>query len=516
MSELTAAFPAGTNDDSSDVATLATGVGLMFGGRILGRTLRVLSQVVLARLLGPVFFGMYAIGWALLSIVGLVAMLGLDNGVIRYATRYWHSDPPRLKGVLVQSLGIAVLAGLLSGCIIYFASPYLASALLREPRLEMVFRWLAPLLGMYVGVTVAAAACRVSKQAQYSIMLEDLIPPAVNLLLVLIFLLMDWGLWGAMLALVVSYGVSTSLIIPFFRRLYPAIFAPRITAVFISPKELMSFALPTSLAIMSGTLMLWADRLLLSYFRPAGEVGIYQAAAQLSALFPMLLSAIVAIFSPMIADLHQRQERAQLNELFKISTKWALYASVPLFLTICFTSRDLMVVVFGPQYAEGATALVILATTQLINAGTGAVGFLLMLTGQQNRWFSISALWLAVDLILNWLLIPALGITGAALATGIAVSGMFIVGLFEVKRSLTLWPYDRRYIKGGVAAVAAVGLMLILGVVAKLGSPVLNLLSMLVTSLGVFTIVLVLLGLDDEDRQFINALRARALLPAQR
>jgi len=245
------------------------------------------------------------------------------------------------------------------------------------------------------------------------------------------------------------------------------------------------------------------------YFLPEAEVGIYQAASQSSLLFATILGAMNAIFSPMIAELIHQKEKQQLEELFRVSTKWGLYLSVPLFLTLCFVPREVMTVVFGLQYEGGYMLLVILAVAQLVNVGTGAVNILLIMAGYQKRWLVTSTVMLAVNIGLNALLIPQVGLVGAAVATAATVCGLFVAGLLQVRHLLKIWPYDGRYLKGFLAtlltALALWGLQS-----ANVASPALALTLALVISGFVFSLTLLVSGLDSEDRHFISLVLMRS------
>ena len=197
----------------------------------------------------------------------------------------------------------------------------------------------------------------------------------------------------------------------------------------------------------------------------------------------------------------------RLGELFKVSTKWELYVSLPLFLVMCFAPREVMTVVFGASYESGSLPLVILALAQLIHVGTGPVGLLLIMTGYQNRWLLISGMMLFVNSALNWLLVPRLGLPGAAVATACAFGGLFFSGLLQVRRLLGIWPYDRRYRKGLLATVSAASALLLLGIV-DVTSPTLSLLLTLTVSSGVFVAALLLMNLDTEDRELIDLIQA--------
>jgi O-antigen/teichoic acid export membrane protein len=478
-------------------------------GKLIGRGLNVFGQVVLARLLGPELFGLYAIGWTILSVVRLIAPLGLDKGVIRFAAQYWPSDQARLKGVWVQSLGLALSSGLLLGVGFYIVAPWLEQVY-QKPGLSSVVRWLAIAFPLATGLIVAAATTRVSQRTKFSVYAQDVSQPLVNLILILTFYWLGWGISGALAAGIISFGLGFALAIYYVRRLFPAVFQPRIKSTF-SGKEFLVFSLSASLAGAFGMFMVWSDRLIVAYFRPLAEVGIYQAASQTTMLFGIILSAFAAICSPMIVDLSSRKQTKRLETLYRVSIKWTLYLSIPIFLTICFAPREFMVVVFGVEYKEGWLPLVILSVGQMMIVATGTMGLILTMSGYQNRWATIVGTMLIVNIVLNLILVPQWGLIGAALSTACTLGVRAAWGVIQLKYTLGIWPYDRRLLKGLIATtLTALGLFFL----AKSGitSPTLKLLFTAMVSFGIFwAALLIFFGLDPEDQEVSLLIKSRLL-----
>jgi O-antigen/teichoic acid export membrane protein len=270
---------------------------------------------------------------------------------------------------------------------------------------------------------------------------------------------------------------------------------------------MIAFSAPTALADISGVVISRVDRLILGFYWPSAEVGVYQAAGQISLILVVILSAFNMILMPMIADHYHRGDMRQLEELFRVNTKWGIYAIAPLMLVITFIPSDVMGVIFGSDYIDGAAALVILCLGQFVNIATGATGTLLIMTGRQTTWFRLSIVALVANLTLNLTLIPRWGMIGAATATATTVGALLLSSLLIVNRTLRLWPYDRRYLKGIAAAAAAA--VALFGVQQLALSPLPNLLVTATVATLVFFGVLILLGLDPEDRSFIELLMRR-------
>ena len=499
----------GSRESGADphVATLATGAGTSLVGKVTGRALHVLTLVVLARLLGPAGFGLYAVGWTVLRLTGLIAALGLNSGVIRFGARLWKKEPARFSGVVRRSVSMSLLSGTVAGAVLFSLASFLSQQVFHEPDLKIVFQVFATAFPFAAGLRVAAAATRISRRMEFSVYAEELSQPLANLALVLLFSLLGWRLLGAVSAAVASFVIAFVVAILLLGRAFPELTSQQARPRFPF-REILLFSLSASVAESLGILNLWLDRLFVAFFLPSFEVGVYHATSQASMLFALILASFAAIFSPMIAECHAAGDMARLESLFRISTKWTLYVSLPFFVVICSAPQELLTVIFGADYAPGAVPLVVLTLGQVPNVATGAVAPLLVMTGHQRFWLLLSATAVLLNAVLNFLLIPRWGLSGAAFATAATISLLFTLGLFWVRRVLGLWPYDRRYLKGLQAALVSVIAVALLSQV-NVGSPALRLLLTAVLSFGSFGIALHALGLDSEDHELIRLIRTR-------
>lgn len=500
---------------NENINQLAKGASISFLGRLLGRGIQTLSQIFLARFLGPTQFGLYAIGWTLLRSGSVIAPLGLNYGVIHFATKYWPNNLAKITSVLRKSFLFTLLSGCILGGLFYFYAPWLAINIFKNSELISVLKWFAIALPIATILRWGASATQITKRMHYSVYAEDLSQPISNFFFILVFYFLGFGLIGAASASFFSFAVALIVVSLYLYRLFPAAFSFSNRGDPHPSKELLFFSLPTAFTGFFTVALPWMDRLFIGYFRSETEVGIYQAISQTSILFAIIVNSFNAILSPMIAELFHKQQLSQLNELFKISTKWGVYISLPAFLIICFTPQELLIFVFGQEYSGGFLSLIILTVAQMINVATGAVSFLLIMTGHQKLWLLISGITLLVNLLLNYFLIPQLGQIGAAISTATSVTILFLLGLFQVKKRLALWPYDQRYVKGAIAALITAGLLALANAL-KLSSSTLQLFLSTLISFGVFPFMLIAFGLDFEDRQFISLFKKYVLKKIQK
>lgn len=496
-----------TSDSRTDAEKVMKGAGFYLIGGLLGNGFQIAVQIILARTLGTELFGLYALGWTLLRIMGTITPLGMENGVLRFATPHWPSDSSGLKDILFQALGTTLGFSMVVSGVFILAAPWLAIDVFQDYRLEGVIRGFAVAFPLFAGMKVASAATRVSQEAKFSVYTEQLLQPAVQMILVILFCILGWGLNGAVAAVVLSFGFGITLAWHYVRTLYAYAFAAPWSGRLIN-RKLLAFSLPTTLVSTLLLLNIRADRFFIGYFRSVEEVGIYQAVSQVSIVFMIIFIAFNAIFTPMIADLYERGEIARLGQIFSITTKWGLNVGLLVYIVILSVASELVPVIFGVSYGGNAILLIILSTAELINVVAGGAGIVLVMTGHPNRWLRISVFALLINIVLNILLIPTLGIIGAAISTMCGVITLVSLGLLDVRRTLGLWPYDRRHLKGLVAALITITVLWLIQSMISV-SPIIRILISCLVGLSMYGTNLLLLGLDPEDRDFLLMARSR-------
>jgi O-antigen/teichoic acid export membrane protein len=219
---------------------------------------------------------------------------------------------------------------------------------------------------------------------------------------------------------------------------------------------------------------------------------------------------------PIISELHSKRELVQLGRFYQVTTKWIFAFNLPLFLIVLLFSRYIMLI-FGNDFVAGATGLVILSVGNLIDAGTGINGEMILMTG--NAWLNTinTVIALTLQLTLSFLLIPMWGVVGAAIAVAVATSALNIIRTIEVFVTMRFLPYNKSFVKPVVAGVAAAlatrGMAQWFLARGDLISTGLNIGFLLIT----YAAMILILGLSEEDQMVITRLRGRltAILPGQ-
>jgi len=126
--------------------------------------------------------------------------------------------------------------------------------------------------------------------------------------------------------------------------------------------------------------------------------------------------------APQLARLYNAGEKEKLQRVVTLSVRAVCAISLPVALVLIVWGEPIVGFVFGNEYSGAADALAILCIGQLINTSAGSVGAVLSMTGNDQLVFIGALLALTVNTVLALVLIPAYGLTGAAVSFAVSIS----------------------------------------------------------------------------------------------
>ena len=178
----------------------------------------------------------------------------------------------------------------------------------------------------------------------------------------------------------------------------------------------------------------------------------------------MPLLSLNNIFAPTIAELHSKGEMQKLESMFKLMTRWSIIFSLPIFLIMVLFAPYLLALP-GASFVSAWPLLIAFSVGSMINAGTGAVGYMLLMTGYQRLSFLNSLVAVAVNIVLGILLTPRYGAMGTAMSTGLAICALNFMRVLQVRVILKMYPWRSDIVKpigAGLLSGALIGGLLYL------------------------------------------------------
>jgi O-antigen/teichoic acid export membrane protein len=180
-----------------------------------------------------------------------------------------------------------------------------------------------------------------------------------------------------------------------------------------------------------------SDILMVGYFLNNTKAGFYAVASKLATLSSLGLAVADYIVMPRIAALFESRQYGKLQKMVRSASFQILSISLPVMLVLIIFGKVILGF-FGLPYKDSYIPLVILLVGQLVNAATGMVGGLMMVTGHQRKFFIFYAGAILLQFVMNILLIRPLGINGAAISTTVAMVFLNMAAYFFVRKNLRI------------------------------------------------------------------------------
>jgi len=494
-------------------------------GLVTSGIFQLLLVVIVARGLGPAVAGLFLEAIALVMILSKIGELGASTGLVRTVSRFralgQSLDLRQAVDVAVWPVAI-VSASLAVGT--FVSAPQLAIVFFddaHQAEATELIRLLAPVLPLASGTLVALAATHGLGTMMPYVVVQNIALPAARLLLVLVAILagLSGVAAGAAWALpaAVAYPVSTAVLVKLLRRAEGqasgATWPPRAASELAA--EFWRFAAPRGIAGILTIAVTWMDVLLVGALRSTREAAIYAAASRLAVVGAYALEAVGLAVAPRISAVMARGPGERVEALYRTATSWLTTLVWPFYMAVAVFSPWIMGV-FGPEFVAGETALAILSAAMLVKLATGNVSTVLLLGGMSSWSLLNSASSLILNVVLNLLLTPRMGITGAAIAWAASITLASLAPLVQIRIFLGLRPpWGGGFLLVALAAGACYGA---LGMAVRhgLGMSWATFAIFVVTATGLYVAVLWRFRELLHFPELVESLRARGGRPRRR
>lgn len=353
-------------------------------GNVANYSLQLGAQIILARLLGPENYGLFALGRLVLAITNMVANFGLAWGLVQAQ----NINDEDVRFVFTwQLISGAVAAGGL-----YLLSPLIAS-FFNEPRIEAIVQWLS--LACIISSLTAPASSLLRRKLDFK---------SINIIEVTSYLIgyiaigIPCAVYGAgVWTLVAAWLTQTlcALLLTFIR--CPHSIKPLIWY------EGASAMAGVGYTVFATNLCNWLlsnlDRTLLGRFLDAQVVGLYTVGYNLAnAPNSLFVGALQPTFLAAAARIQSEPNRLRSAYLSVLASVWILI--LPTFVLFGFIAQDLIGVLYGSAWVSSGIVLAILALSMPAYVTFGLSTPILWNTGRKH-WESL-------------LQLPVLAVTGFA------------------------------------------------------------------------------------------------------
>jgi O-antigen/teichoic acid export membrane protein len=420
--------------DRSDSRLAQLVAGKVFLVRVGSAMLALASQVLLARWMGRFEFGIYIYVWTWVLMIGALSDFGLSSAARRFIPEYTElKSLDRLRGFLTGSrwlaFGVATGIGIAGAIGVTLLAPWL-------DHFAVVPLYLACVTIPVYGLVQVQAGIAQSYDWPNLALMPFYIWRQLTITVLMgaayLFSAPTGAVTAMIVAVVTTWAVTIAQLVMLDRRLKAKVPAgPKL----YETKTWVATSLPIFVVEGFYLLLTYVDILALEHYRSPDEVAVYYAGARLLAIVAFVYFAIAGATTHKFTQYHISGDQKRLASFFAETIKWTFWPSLLACALILALGRPLLGL-FGAGFESGYDVMFILAVGMLSRAAVGPAERLLNMLGERKQCALIYAVAFAINLVLCVVLIPRMGIEGAAVATSSALVMESIALYLVAKRRL--------------------------------------------------------------------------------
>jgi O-antigen/teichoic acid export membrane protein len=447
--------------NTSTRQTLAKNSFWLLIGDVFGRLLKLAIVVVATRELGVEGWGIFSYG---LAFVGLFFLLG-DFGINTFITKEMSKDTENKHKYLATAIIIR-----LSFLLVFFLAAILAGPHLGK--IELGFSMILVLATFSIFESIREFAMSINR-SQQRMEVEGFSKILINLSITVIgIILLSQSAEPFSIAMAYMIGsiLATIYILWAIRGELKNIKWKFSRENF---KIIYNFSWPIVIMSFFG-LLFSLDTIMLGQMKSATEVGLYTTGQRIISLSSMIPGLLAASLLPIFSKYEQNSKRA--GAIFEKIMTALLAFGIPIVVGGIFFSRDIIALMFGPEFLAGTLVLQILMISILASFPNIILTNLIFSKNLQKTFIFVTTFGVLLDIGLNFWLIPIYGAVGAAASTVLAE--LIIVG--------ANWRKMKKFVPFSV--IPKLGKVVLATVIMTLGILLLN-------AIGIHFVIVIILAI---------------------
>jgi O-antigen/teichoic acid export membrane protein len=414
----------------SEYPVFAKRVGLIGIVRFIPRLSTIILLPILTKTFEASGYGIWSLILAGISLMMPLVMLGLLSAMVRFLpAKTDKSDFSKgFFSVFFTILFISVVISLL----VFLSSNFIATTLFKDAAVIPIIKLASALIILEALNQTSLESFRTFGQIKsYSVLIT--IQPFMEVGLILLFVLSGFGVFGAVLALLITRGFI--LLISLVRIIrYCGVRLPDPSLL----RSYLLFGLPLVPGVFFEIIAGSSDRYVIGFLRGPAEVGIYSAAYGLGSIVVFAIGPITYILSPTTSKLFDKNEIDEVKVYLLYSLKYFFMLCIPAVFGISILAKPVLYSLTTPEFVTLGIFITPLVAFSMIFEGVRAIYSQVLMLFKRTKIIGIASIIAGLtNLVLNIALIPYFGIIAAAATTLLSYG---ILGFM-------MYYYSRKYIK---------------------------------------------------------------------
>jgi O-antigen/teichoic acid export membrane protein len=199
-------------------------------------------------------------------------------------------------------------------------------------------------------------------------------------------------------------------------------------------RRIMAYSLPRTLMSGLEQTVIWIDVVLVGVILGSTQAGIYGSASRFVSAGVVVLTALRIVVAPRFSALLAAERRTEVEELYAVTARWILLFGAPIYLLLAVFAPTVLSWL-GKDFHDGASSLVILSLGSIVVLAAGNIQSLLLMSGRSGLGAFNKMIVVAFNVTSNFVLIPLIGIEGAAISWAGAMVLDTSLAAYQVRRA---------------------------------------------------------------------------------
>lgn len=409
----------------------ALDISWVFISQVITLATSFLLSLILGRFLGAFALGLYTMTLTIYIIASLVGGFGIPIAIVKYVAEY-KDNKVKLDNYVTTSIINSFVFGVIAGLFLFTISGKLASIfnILELKDLVKIIAFSLPFLAVNNTMLGLLNGLRIMKPYSFRASVRS----ALLFSFTILFIGIGLDVKGAVLALLISEIGTLFLLLYVSGKFFSFVIRDYVKTT----KELVKFGSQLFLAGVVYMVNTQMDILLVGYFLMEKDVGIYAIAIALSKAFLLFPAAISTITYPAISEYNNKGMHKAIDIMINKSMKYSLTALSIIGILIIFFSENIILLLLKSEFLPAVMPNAILIFGMIFFGSMLSIGSAFSAVNRPDISFKINILVAVVNLSLGIILIPTLGIIGAAISTGISFSILTIATIYLLNKILNV------------------------------------------------------------------------------
>ena len=409
--------------------------GIVFVLRMGGMFLSYVAILIISNYFGAEVYGRYSLSLVLLQFLVLIFSLGLTSSTVKLTAdiNFFQKKKP-LNRYLLNSIILLIASTIVCSLFVVVFKDKLAIYLFKDKKLIPYFNYISIFVVFAAFHAFIAEFIRARhKFVQYGIYLY-VMPYVLLIAFLLLTKYLNYDESFTFLSYLLSLFVLSLIMLWYLPG--KSLFTKNIYGY----KALLSLSFPMMFSAAFIFISNWTDIFMLGAMVSKSDVGIYNAAYKLAILALVVVNAVNTVLAPKISDFYSKNRLDKIETEVQKATKIISIVTIPIVIILILFRKQLLGL-FGPEFVQGQTALVIISLGLLFNALSGSVGQVLNMTKHQKQLRLFTLISALANILLNFVLIKRMGITGAAIASLMSNIVLNVLCIIYIKKKLGFYAF---------------------------------------------------------------------------